>query len=97
MTTMNDKPIMAPHPMVRDEYHTVSVKIPSSERIFFVKFKHQDIQLRLEENGKLYFCASDDFMWQDKIVSGELPWEVFYPEWRKFCEAMRARAKELKP
>lgn len=58
----------------------------------WIQNSNLDIQLRLD-GDKIYCSASDDFSWQDKIISATVPFGIFWEEWRKFCDAMRSREK----
>lgn len=78
------------------EHHKVSVQVEHKlDRVAMV-CGEKHAQLRVESDGTVFCSAVDDFKWQHKYAQGTVTFDVFWTEWRKFCEAMEALAKAPK-
>jgi hypothetical protein len=65
------------------------------DRIYIDTPDDRSIQLRLEPDGKIYFCAWHRWIKDGKEhASGKMSFTDFWPKWRAFCEQLEANAKE---
>ncbi len=77
-------------------HHTAHIDVQAQCDRCSIDNNNLSMQMRLEYDGTVYIDACNDFDWKDKIVAANLPFDVLWTEFRKFCEAMRAMERAAK-